>query len=350
MGSPWTSNARARRRGAPAVSAAAALLLLGAAGCSSAGPGTGTPETPTTVSEWAETSTPATPAAPPTQVTTPTAPTTTAPEHPPVGAGDSATVEVQVGERARTFILSVPEGYSAKQAWPVIFVFHGKGEHPEHLRDYTGMDRATALVVYGQGVDDAWAPAPYTSTTLEEDLDYVRATLDKVREQYLVDEDRTYATGFSNGGGFAAAVGCRMTDDFEAVAPVGAAYYKEVFAGCSEEEMPFFTIHGTADDVIHYGGGNRHETDYYSVDEVLNLMQKRNGCSGRGSITPENEAALHVSFVDCHTPLEYVRNGGGEHLWPGTGRDRNAKMPDGYATYRILEFFGVNWIWKPESL
>ncbi|WJZ17856.1 hypothetical protein CGUA_06425 [Corynebacterium guangdongense] len=344
--SPWARGGSARRR--VALSAAATAVLFGVVGCGASDSAGGTPETLTTVSHWSETSSAATTATSSPEAATP-APTTTAPEHPPIAAGESANVEVRVGERTRTFILSVPEGYSSKQSWPVIFVFHGKGERPEHLRDYTGLDRATALVVYGQGVDDSWAPAPYATTTLDEDLDYVRATLDKVREQYHVDEEKTYATGFSNGGGFAAAVGCHMTGEFEAVAPVGAAYYKDVFKGCSKEPMPFFTIHGTADDVIHYGGGNRHETDYYSVDEVLTIMQQRNGCSGRGSITPENEAALYVSFVDCDTPLEYVRNGGGEHLWPGTGRDRNAKMPDGYATYRILEFFGVNWIWTPET-
>lgn len=329
-----------------ALALVGAALLLTAAGCSAPE----TPENPenhdehsqplSTMESWPEETTSVAP--PPASA----APTTTAPADPPIAPGETATVEIRVGERDRSFGLSVPEGYSHRQAWPVIFAFHGLGEDPAVLRDYTGFDDATALVIYGQGVEGSWAPAPYAQTSLDEDLDYVRAVMATVREQYLVDEDRNYATGFSNGGGFAAALGCQMTEEFEAVAAVGAAYYQTVFDDCSSEPMPYFAIHGTADNVIAYDGGTRHDSEYYSVDEVMGIMQQRNGCTGRGSIVPENEAALHVSFVDCHTPLEYVRSGGGQHVWPGSYIDSTARMPEGYATYRILEFFDVDWIFR----
>lgn len=273
---------------------------------------------------------------------------THAPSDGPIEAGDSERVELDVGEEERSFILSVPEGYSNQQAWPVILAFHGYGETAEALQRYSLLDSSAALVIYGEGVGRAWSPAPYARTSVEEDIAYVRAAVDWVRERYWVKDNHIVATGFSNGGGFAAALACRIPTELSAVAAVGAAYYEDVFDDCSDHPIPYLDIHGTADRTINYEGGTRWGESYLAVPEVLEGIGNRNGCSSGSTIRPESLATVVFTFNDCEAPLRHIRGGGGGHIWPGSRFDSSG-LPSGYATYRILEFSGIGWRWHPSG-
>ena len=68
--------------------------------------------------------------------------------------------------------------------------------------------------------------------------------------RYNVDHDRIYAVGMSNGGGFAALLGCRMPEQFRAIASVAGAYYPGTYEGCAEGPVAFLEIHGGKDGVI----------------------------------------------------------------------------------------------------
>lgn len=269
--------------------------------------------------------------------------TTTAPAVAPVGAGSSEWITVTVGERQRHFLLSVPEGYTPEQAWPVVLTFPGWREEAEWMHAYTGLNAAAALVVYAEGVEGAWAPAPYAATSVEEDLRYVNAVLGWLREHYFVAEDSINAVGLSNGGGFAALLGCRMPATIAAVATVSAAYYQDVHRDCAETPVPHLDIHGTADEVIEYYGGTRHDTVYSSVPEVLLAAAERNGCPAGAEIMRESTEVLEFRWSDCAADLQHIRVGGGGHTWPGGLDDPNVSVPEDFATYRVLEFFRIPW-------
>lgn len=272
-----------------------------------------------------------------------TAPATTAPASGPVAADATERITVDVGGRERTFLLSVPDGYTNHHPWPVVLAFPGWREKAGWMRDYTGLDAAAALVVYAEGVEEAWSPAPYAHTSVAEDIAYVEAVVHWVREHYLVDDTSINAVGMSNGGGFATLLGCQLPELFAAVATVSAAYYQDVHRDCAEVPVPHLDIHGTADSIIEYYGGTRHETVYSSVPAVLAAAAERNGCTGESEIMRQSTEVLEFRWPGCVADLQHIRVGGGGHLWPGGREDPHVSVPDDFATYRVLEFFGVGW-------
>lgn len=270
-------------------------------------------------------------------------PVTTAPASGPVAADSAERITVGVDGQERSFVLSVPDGYTNHHPWPVVLAFPGWKEDADWMRDYTGLDSAAALVVYAEGVDKAWSPAPYADTSVAEDIAYVEAVVDWVREHYLVDDASINAVGMSNGGGFATLLGCQLPERFAAVATVSAAYYQDVHHDCAGVPVPHLDLHGTADSIIEYYGGTRHETVYSSVPEVLAAAAERNGCVGESEVMRQSTEVLEFRWRDCVADLQHIRVGGGGHTWPGGREDPNVSVPDDFATYRVLEFFGVGW-------
>ncbi|WP_231910185.1 alpha/beta hydrolase family esterase [Corynebacterium cystitidis] len=265
-----------------------------------------------------------------------------APESQTIGEPTTTAESVTVDGKKRTFSLTVPPEATDGARLPLIFVFHGMNESSEAIRDYSNLDLARAYVVYLDGVDKAWAPAPYAATTGEEDLAFVDAVREKIIAEHNVDTARVFATGLSNGGGFAAYIGCQRPVDFTAVATVSAAYYWKVSEKCSSIPMKLLDIHGTDDKVVSYEGGNRHDTAYHSVPEILEDAADRNHCSDSISITQLWTNGIRQVWDDCDAPLEHVRVGSGTHTWPGGEKDPNESTPNDIATKEILKFFGVS--------
>lgn len=238
------------------------------------------------------------------------------------------TASLTVDARERSYRVSTPEGFHRGRQWPVILAFHGWGETAEAMERTTNLDEAAAIVVYPAGVDRAWAPAPYATTTGEEDLGFVRALVARIEQDYPVDRARFFATGFSNGGGFAAYLSCQLPSTFAAVAPVGAAYYEATHAGCADEPVARLDIHGSHDMVVGYYGGTRHGERYESVQDVLEGVARRNECE-RSTMTRSGQTVIAQHWQGCRMPLAHLRVGGGDHTWPPI------------ATTEVRSFFGV---------
>ncbi|GAB2517500.1 hypothetical protein GCM10027031_25030 [Corynebacterium atrinae] len=245
-----------------------------------------------------------------------------------VSAGSIDRVITTSEGKERSYLVSTPPGYDSTRSWPVILAFHGWGQDAQSMRDATQLDKARAIVVFADGIDKAWAPAPYAKSSGKEDLGFVRTIISEVDKRFNVDHRRIFAAGFSNGGGFAAYLSCQMPDQVTAIAPVGAAYYTAILKDCSHTPVAWLDIHGTHDQTINYYGGRRHDTDYESVPEVLSEVAKRNGCE-EPVIVRRSTTEIEQHWQGCEMPLSHLRVGGGEHVWP-----------DG-ATAEVRSFFGV---------
>ena len=241
----------------------------------------------------------------------------------------------------RDYILSVPRGAKQRDRLPLILVFHGYREDAERIRQHSQLDKADAVVAFMDGVGEAWAPAPYAKTTGEQDLAFVDDVLAQLKGEYSIDRTRIFAAGFSNGGGFAAFVGCQRPQQFSGVATVAGAFYQRVSAGCSTIPMKHVDIHGTADPIISYDGGERHETVYNSTPEMLEEAAARNHCAGRREDVALSPVVTKLSWDDCDAALSHYRIEGGPHVWPGGTSDNTALVSEGFATRALLESLGV---------
>ena len=252
--------------------------------------------------------------------------------------GSSQTINLASG---RKFILHVPSSYQPGKKWPVVLAFHGWKETAEMMQRYTELDAADAIVAYPAGEDRAWAPAPYAKTTGAEDTQFVRDIVDSLRATYAVDDERIYATGMSNGGGFAAYLGCQMPDVFKSVATVSAAYYQAILASCKGGPVGRLDMHGTLDPVVDYYGGTRHKERYVSVPEVVSMDAQRNRCEGNLNTERLANNALLVQWEQCQYPVQHIRIGGGKHVWPGGNYDDASDVGFGFATDKVLDFFAI---------
>lgn len=243
----------------------------------------------------------------------------------------------------RKYVLSLPAGARQRDRLPVIFAFHGYREDPETTRRASRLDRADALVAYMSGVGNAWAPAPYAKTSGEQDLAFVDEVLDELSREFSVDRARVFATGMSNGGGFAAYLGCQRPQDFTGVATVSAAFYEHVSEGCSQIPMKLIDFHGTDDSIISYQGGERHESVYESTQEMLEETARRNHCAGREEDIEVTAEITRIAWDDCDAATVHYRIEGGPHTWPGGVGDKSGTAPAGFATRAQLKFFGVGY-------
>ena len=105
--------------------------------------------------------------------------------------------------------------------------------------------------------------------------------------------------------------------------------------------MKHVDFHGTADPVISYGGGERHETVYNSTPEMLEEAAVRNHCAGRREDVEMSHTVTMLSWDDCDAALSHYRIEGGPHVWPGGTSDNTGLVSKGFATRTLLEFFGV---------
>lgn len=220
----------------------------------------------------------------------------------------------------RSYRVALPDGFDPERAYPVIMSFGGWGEPAEGHAAYAQLHNAVgddAIVVYGQGVDNAWGGAPYAETSLEEDVEYVHDILDDLADRHTIDREQVFASGLSNGGGMAAGLACQTPDTIAGVVGVAGAYYDPTVTGCAGGQVPTMLIHADNDPVVAYEGGVRHEHPYQSVDAVLATFGERNGCE-MSTVTDQAGEVLNSTVrtpANCDVPTSVVEVHGGGHTW-----------------------------------
>jgi polyhydroxybutyrate depolymerase len=103
----------------------------------------------------------------------------------------------------------------------------------------------------------------------DRDLKFVDAILATLRQQYSADEDRVYATGFSNGGLFTYLLLSQRPNVFAAFAPGGAALLPNV-----ELSQPRA--------VFHHGGKRDRLARFEKQQATIEQIRKFNGCGEQG--------------------------------------------------------------------
>lgn len=229
----------------------------------------------------------------------------------------TTTQVIHVGQRRA--LVETPQNFDPTVAHDVILAFGGWRESPEKARSYQGWNTITggkAIVVYPQGINNAWGGAPYAATDRATDVKFVEQVVAKVKAQYPV--KRVFAAGMSNGGGMALALACQRPDLVNAVAAVSGAFYNPTVAGCANQPVATLIIHGTKDPVIPVSGGSKHGAPLRSAASVFKQFATRNGCQDPAVAAVTEAAARRGVSVDatrCAKPTRIVtvRNGG--HQW-----------------------------------
>lgn len=150
--------------------------------------------------------------------------------------------------------------------------------------------------------------------------------VNRIKDNYCVDESRVYATGQSNGGGFVGTLACSPGHggQFAAFAPTAAALYTDVTGDdtCTpaRSPLPIMETHGTADPTIPYEGGDGRGGPLPAIPEWFSRWSRRNNCSGSST----KDLGNGVSQEDWTCPggsdlLRHIKLEGHDHSFLGPG-------------------------------
>ncbi len=143
-------------------------------------------------------------------------------------ASAQTTVEWVVDGETREAIVYAPPAASGGRPVPLVLAFHGFGDN---MQNFQGVNLQgawpAAVVVYLQGLERRQGLLGWQveqGTTGDRDLKLVDVALAALRNDYNIDDDRIYATGFSNGGMFTYLLWAERPHVFAAYAPVAASF------------------------------------------------------------------------------------------------------------------------------
>lgn len=218
----------------------------------------------------------------------------------------------------RKYIQYVPPVYDGSEAVPLILALHGLGDN---VNNFQGVgfqlvaDTANFIVVYPEALPDpftggnAWnSGAGISGISLNANIDdvgFLNAVIDSISENFNIDQNRIYATGFSMGGFMSNRLACELNNRISSIASV-AGTVGGVLTCNPGTELPVCHIHGTSDTNVGYGTpeGAQDNTFGQNVSEWISFWTSNNGC---GNVTLEGQFPNTAN--DGYT-VEYVEYGG----------------------------------------
>ncbi len=135
----------------------------------------------------------------------------------------------------RSFFLTVPRGYIAHEASPLIVAFHGRTNSNEQVRSYIGIDKAAQefFVAYPAAIRSPQGSFSWNSTGDARDLAFFDALVYEVASRYCIDMDRIFVVGHSLGAWFGNSVACLRGGVVRASGTVGGSSLMTDCAGPS---------------------------------------------------------------------------------------------------------------------
>ena len=220
---------------------------------------------------------------------------------------------------------------------PLVFVLHGYSGSANGMISYTSMnsvaDEYGFAICYPQGKSDQsgynfWnvGYAFHQNETVD-DVDFLSTLANYLQNEYNLDPQNTYSTGFSNGGDMSYMLACQASDVFRAIAPVAGCMMEEIYNTCNTPPVPVLEIHGTNDGVTLWDGDMQNNDGwgaYLSTEDGIDFWIENNGCIRSEDINlpnPVNDGSyiIHRRNYECNEDAEVwlyeVVNGG--HDWPG---------------------------------
>lgn len=187
---------------------------------------------------------------------------------------------------ARQAFVYAPSNPATAAKVPVVFAFHGRGDDIANF-EVVGLHRAwpNAIVVYFQGLENRGLSGWQVERGQDNDRDLklVDAALDSLRKKYNVDDQRIYATGFSNGAAFTFLLWADRPNVFAAYAVVAGRLRPSVQP---KQPKPMLHVAGVSDPQVTYADQRAAIVTAIAVNGVRNQTDRcGNGCTVYGSNT-----------------------------------------------------------------
>jgi poly(3-hydroxybutyrate) depolymerase len=255
--------------------------------------------------------------------------------------------------RPRPVNLYVPSTYDGQTAMPLVILLHGTGESGQQKEDYMKLrplaEARGFLYCYPDGALYlrrgilAWnstdAISDFENTPVD-DAAYLRSVIEEAGRRFAVDRRRIYFIGHSNGGAMVYRMACESADLIAGIACLAGATYLDTNRCTPSAPVNILHIHGTADDVVAYGGGAASRSDppqnwppYPGVAQTIQTWAGYNGDSDPVSdASPSLDLTTDVAGLDT-VVTRYTSGppGGAVELWRIDGGSHVPTLSAGFS-------------------
>ncbi|OBI77781.1 PHB depolymerase family esterase [Mycobacterium sp. E740] len=232
---------------------------------------------------------------------------------------------LMVGGLNRTYQVHAPNGIAHPAG--LVLNLHGAGMTGQAQAAATNYDAVADqhgfVVAYPDGIDLSWADGRGASVPDRQHVDdvgFLVALVDRLRQEYGVDPRRVYVTGMSAGAFMASRLACERADVFAAVAPV-AGTLATGFGCAPSRPVSVLAVNGTADPVVPFGGGGMlgrgGPSDIVAPPAMAQRWRDLNGCPPPVDETQGNVHRFVAAGCAGGTEVQFVQIDGGAHVWPG---------------------------------
>lgn len=261
--------------------------------------------------------------------------------------------------------LFVPSTYDVRKPLPLVIFLHGYGGDSVGYQDYMRLaplaETKGFLYCFPQGTLDSVGSRFWTATDSccdflgkkIDDADYLRGLIEEVGSRFNVDRKRISLMGHSNGGFMSYRMACQYADLIASIASLAGMTFLQTAQCAPSTPVNVLQIHGTADDVVPYGGGSlgtalgfpANAPPFPGALETVANWARYNGC--RDPIT-EPELSLDLSLDQPGRDTVVTRYtssppGGAVELWTIKGGSHGPTFFNGSASSEFSERV-IDWL------
>ena len=225
---------------------------------------------------------------------------------------------------SREYLIYFPSSFNGASAAPLVLNFHGFGGNFSEYAAYTSMrslaDTEGFILVYPQGSlmngYSHWNPSlpSLENKSNADDFGFIEALIQQLLNDYVIDSEKIYACGYSNGGMMSFGLANHKSNLIAAAASVSGTMLET--DNTPDHPMPVLMIHGTSDGVIPYAGNN----EYASVESTLAFWRNFNSTDSvpySNSITTGGNSIEYEYYSNGNNgvSVEHYKINQGGHEW-----------------------------------
>ena len=235
----------------------------------------------------------------------------------------------------RYYLIYTPTTITNNDEAPVLFALHGYGSSAETHKAYTMHEPFAninkAIVVYAQGYkletaltssSSHWNVGAWTIGSTVDDIDFINTVIDLIDDKAVINKNRIYSSGMSNGGFMSYNLACNLSSRIAAIISVTGSFSTEMLADCNPEHpTPVMQIHGTLDPTVPFNGNSA--LGMVPIETTLEFWADYNLCNPVPEISVIDFFDLgmsvdHKVYKECqnNVRVELFKSSGMAHTWP----------------------------------